>query len=111
MTEIANIRVQMVSRGVRVGDPGASYRTRSTARWIVLLLLGFGVIEMLYGIYAARSAASAAPVFHASASCRMPAMDSLDTTAGNVCRTELAVVVGKHIRTSRSSRTYYLETV
>jgi hypothetical protein len=89
----------------------APFRERHTAGWIVIALMLAGLAQALYGIWSARSAAAAAPIFHSSVSCRLPTFDSTRNATPGPCRLESATVIMADYSSNRSGTHYYLVTV
>ena len=104
----AHVKVNVVTR-VRVNADPRQKKTR-VRRWYAIVLLALGFVETTYEAWTYRSYLAAAPIYHASESCRMPTMDSLPSLAG-ACRREFGVVVAAKTTSGKGGTTYRLLTV
>ena len=77
----AQVKVRIVTR-VRVSAESGQKRNR-TRCWYAIVILTLGLSQAAYRSWAYWSYSVVAPVYHASESCRLPSMDSLQPpTAG-----------------------------
>jgi len=107
----SHMRVKIVAN-TRASSGSGAGTLRERVRWAIVILMVIGLGQTVYGVHAARSSLAAAPIYRASASCRLPAIDSAAPAAGDACRTQPAVIVARTLYSGRSSsRSYYLETV
>src|SRR5579872_2474579 len=91
----SRIRVNITTNSGRAPSGSSTTTLGERARWVVIILMAIGLGETVYGVHAARSSLAAAPVYRASASCRLPVIDSAAAAASAVCRTEPAVIVAR----------------
>ena len=110
---MANVRVNIVTRRVRVSSDGTRsvIGPRRHAKRIAAALVVLGALQAAYGVWATHSDAVAAVRYHESDSCALRAGDSTSWTPTAVCRLESAVVYDRHSHSSRSRAKYYLLTV
>jgi hypothetical protein len=73
--------------------------------------MSLGLAQLAYGMWAVRSNAAAAPIFRASESCQLRALDSAETSAGGACQIESAIVLARNSHSSRHGTSYSLVTV
>jgi hypothetical protein len=105
----AHVKVNVVTRLRTSADP-AEKRARVRRRYAIVLL-SLGLIETAYEAWTYRSYMAAAPVYHASESCRMPTMDSLSSVGDGACRREFVVVVAARTTSGKGGTTHRLLTV
>ena len=105
----APVKVQVVTR-VRVSAHPREKRARSR-RWYAIVLFTLGLAETAYEAWTYRSYVAAAPMYHASESCRMPTMDSVPTMGDGVCRREFGVDVAAKTSSGKGGTSYRLLTV
>lgn len=105
----AHVKVNVVTR-VRVNADPRQTKNRSP-RWYAIALLALGLVESAYEAWAYRSYMAAAPIYHASESCRMPTLDSLASVGDGACRREFGVVVAVKTTSGKGGTTYRLLTV
>ena len=104
-----HVKVNVVTR-VRVNADPRQKKSRPR-RWYAIVLLALGLIETTYEAWTYRSFLAAAPIYHASESCRIPTTDPLPNVGGAVCRREFAVVVAVKTTSGKGGTTYRLLTV